>query len=637
MSSPDKLTAWAVASQLALEVAKTTLSSAIKEWFARRDTSIPAVDEQELFAEYLYKRYSFLSTAKTIFLTQTPLPLGAFYEPLDVEYLAEEEMVLPSEWSKGSKVVRKLVSKTISSAGFQDLKGFTSFLLVSATAGAGKTTFLKNLFLEAAASGEVLPVFIELRRITSGALTFMEAIRAEFSAFNDTLPKDFAASLMRRGGLMIVLDGFDEVEQTQRAPLLNEMLNAYERYPENLFILSSRPDPKLESINILQVFRPMPLRLEQSIALIRRLPAETEDKDRFVAYLTSNPHPQFQSFVTNPLLLCIMFLTFIDAGSIQYSRTAFYQDAFQAMYNRHDASKYGYTRQFLSKLDRINLERVCEHLAIATFLKEKRSFTEGELFEILGSIAEALGLEFDAGAVTQDLLQTLCLLVRDGTVLTYTHRSFEEYFAARYIHSWDITERINFIKHITKRSIRDSVCIQVLHELEPHVIEKQILLPAVRRVLGNARTAVEATAHILYWMRSEQLGHGGWVTPKLTERLGKYGNYFRYLLGELDMLFPDQPKAPRKDRYDEVDLDNINNILHRKDGSLRTIMEIESSLRRLKPKDLIAAEWVAGLTLEQITWLCGVREKMEARAKKEEAFVKFLKPSVHKALFPERK
>ncbi len=98
--------------------------------------------------------------------------------------------------------------------------------------------------------------------------------------------------------------------------------------------------------------------------------------------------------------------------------------------------------------------------------------------------------EFSESEFVDDLLQAVCMLVVDGLTLTYSHRSFQEYFVSRFIHlsKPDLQQRL--IDRYKHRIDSDAV-ISLLHETDRELVERMLIVPMLdelAELIGFRRT-----------------------------------------------------------------------------------------------------------------------------------------------------
>ncbi|PSB14525.1 histidine kinase, partial [filamentous cyanobacterium Phorm 46] len=120
------------------------------------------------------------------------------------------------------------------------------YLMVLGQPGAGKSTFLRKMGLEALKGKKggyqpnCIPVFIELKSFTSSQIDIEKLIVEEFSICGFPSPEQFIAKALEQGKLLILLDGLDEVPTVNTNEVISKIQNFVDRYDKNRFIVSCR-------------------------------------------------------------------------------------------------------------------------------------------------------------------------------------------------------------------------------------------------------------------------------------------------------------------------------------------------------------------------------------------------------------
>ncbi|MHA2039917.1 MAG: NACHT domain-containing protein, partial [Promethearchaeota archaeon] len=283
------------------------------------------------------------------------------------------------------------------------------------------------------------------------------------------------------GHFAFFFDGFDEVNANQREQIGQQIQDMSDIHKSNNYFISSRPDREFEGWQRFSVFETLPLTLSQACRLIEMLPYDKEIKQTFLTDIRNRLFSAHRSFLSNPLLLTIMLLTYSQSADIPQKLNVFYNQAYEALFQRHDALKAGYKRQQHSGLDIQDFAKVFSAFSVLTYGKDQIQFSETEALETLSTAKKLLNINYEEEDFLKDALQSVCLLVEDGLFLTYTHRSFQEYFVARFIRDAEPTIQKKLINKCVKLRSRDYV-INLLHEMNPYLIEKVYILPGLNKL-----------------------------------------------------------------------------------------------------------------------------------------------------------
>ena len=121
-------------------------------------------------------------------------------------------------------------------------------------------------------------------------------------------------------------------------------------------------------------------------------------------------------------------MTYESGASIPNNLTDFYTQAFYTLYQKHDASKSGYKRELRAKLSPETFKDILSYLAMKTFLKKQVNFSSGDVYKIFESYKIKYSKSFEDDAFIFDAISNICMLVQERD-FSFTHRSFQEYFA----------------------------------------------------------------------------------------------------------------------------------------------------------------------------------------------------------------
>lgn len=371
-------------------------------------------------------------------------------------------------------------------------------ILILGTGGVGKSMLTRYLFLDTAEYEGYVPVLIELRRIgtqASGQLSIMNLIYDCMKDFDVELPVDQFEYSLRLGKYLFLFDGFDEVKSSLAKETAAVIQTFSAKYPNNSFIITSRPRTETSPLETFTVMESLPLSKEQAVDLASRIWTEDEKTREFCQQLDEVLYEKHQDFAENPLLLSMMFLTFMRNSSIPDHLSDFYKKAYDALYSAHDNQDKGcYKRDFMCKtLDENEFKRVLSHFCFQTYFKEIYEFTEDKIIEYLQASLQKFKFEnIRAIDYLTDLRNIVCMIIKDGDTYRFSHRSFQAYFAAYYTaHSLtDEQQKRLFTKIIFERD----VCLEkadyyrLLIQIEPERFAENALEDKLRALCQAAKS-----------------------------------------------------------------------------------------------------------------------------------------------------
>lgn len=447
---------------------------------------------EQTYRTYLERVLERHSKGKSFFNRFEPTPLYSFFVPLD---LKTQKSVLPR-------------------VSIGDLAQRFPHCIITGSGGSGKTMLMRHLLVGAIQQRIRTPIFLELRQMNTTDGGVREALIEVLNHNGLDVAGEYFDLAMQKGHFALLLDGFDELQFDRRERVSAEIRRMSDRYPGNLLILSSRSDEKLEGWGDFAKLQVCPLNLERAAELISLVPFEEPVKQRFIKDLKSNLFWRHESFLSNPLLLSIMLLTYREAAHIPSKLSVFYGQAYESLFQKHDALKAGFRRERRTALDIKDFERVFSAFCIQGFEKREFSFSRVRAAELIESAKNLVRLSCDATAFLDDCIQATCLLIEEGLDLTFAHRSFQEYFAARFIAVAPERLKSKLIQRFAATQQSDIVLI-LLHEIDPYAVEEYYILPAIRefqKIVGSDARASNDERRLAYvkqyWHALSTEGHG---------------------------------------------------------------------------------------------------------------------------------
>ena len=372
------------------------------------------IDLEIPFQAYLTNSYEKYSKIKTIIYGIEPKKLYDFFE---IPFL-----------KKGSDIIKPTTTKI--------LTDLSKFLIIEGSGGIGKSTLMKHLFLSELKLKDYIPIFIELKDFNEEAhLDLEKLLLKKLNQFHNTFQEEYLDYALQSGCFLFLLDGYDELYSENQKEFFKKLNDFCDKYPENHYILSSRPYSESEFIEFQRftVLKAVSFTKEQAISLITKIEYPDEElKDKFIRDLESGLYDRHKSFASNPLLLNIMLSTYNDYAEIPQKLHLFYYQAFDTMLSKHDATK-SYRRKMLSDLSSDTFKECFAIFCFLTYQKAKTEFTFPEIDEIFKKFPPRIKNVLNIGDFIDDLGNALCVLYREGNRYKFTHRSFQEYFVAYFL------------------------------------------------------------------------------------------------------------------------------------------------------------------------------------------------------------
>lgn len=437
----------------------------IKEFFC----DVSAHEQIELgyaYDEYIKNTGDKNSKIKTLIYRHIPKDLYSFYECVGVKY--------------GNQV--------IDTTSINNILDVSNKVIITGTGGIGKTTMLKHLFLNTISDTVYIPVMIELRSTNSMEV---EKISMHDIIFSNLVNNGFKMEekyfdySIESGGYVILLDGFDEINKGKIQKVTEEIKNFSTRYPQNRYILTSRPTDSFVGWNDYTEMQAMKLTKEQALSLINKIEFDEKVKGVFYKELDERLYEKYKSFASNPLLLTIMLLTFDNHASIPDKLNDFYEQAFATLFNMHDATKEAYVRDIRTGLGCEDFKMVFAYFCFKSYFESDTEFNEIQLRKYLEMCKKKFpSISFKIDDFLIDLTQSVCMLIKEGMNYRFTHRSFQEYFAAWYTCKLVDEDQVDLLSNWIKESdaINSDSYFTMLFNLQSEKVNKIILCPGIKQM-----------------------------------------------------------------------------------------------------------------------------------------------------------
>ena len=362
-------------------------------------------------------------------------------------------------------------------------------IIVTGTGGSGKSVMMKHFFLNILETTHYVPVLIELRGLNEydeKGINLEEYIYEVMGTLKFKIERKYFEYSLETGCYVILLDGFDEVKNEISNSVTNQIVAMSKKYPENHYILSSRPLEEFMGWNQFEELHAMPLSKEQALSLINKIEYDQIIKDKFYKELDEYLYEKYETFASNPLLLTIMLLTFESRASIPDKLNDFFEQAFTTLFHTHDATKGGYKRDIRSKLGYEDFKAVFSYFCFKSFFNSDYKFSENKALEYIGAAKQKRIIDtyFNSMDYLKDLTNSVCMLILEGLEFRFSHRSFQEYFAALYTVQLSDSQQKRFLKlWLQDNSYRStSNYLDMLYELQPLRFVKNIISPAIREL-----------------------------------------------------------------------------------------------------------------------------------------------------------
>lgn len=378
-------------------------------------------ERPEVFCEYLVRSYEKHCYLKTVVFSNSKKMLKDLYVPLSIK-----EYQFVQEKGESFVIIDDVCERFLHEK-----------VLIVDTAGMGKTTIMKYLFLEAIVQGMGIPIFIELRSL-SAKQGIIQKILEEIKEIQDEFfDEEILGALIKEGDFIFFFDGYDEIPVQEKEEVSKGLANFISKAGTgNTFFMSSRNEGGLVDFADFQRYEIEPLGLEDAVALIAKYGGDDEVAQGLINELRNSNNEMLKDFLGNSLLVSLLYRAYDYRKSIPQNKGAFYRQVYDALFLEHDLSKGArYYREKSCGLRCDDFHKMLRIIGFKSFFKaQKVSYGKDELLNLIDDCRKKSNLkEFGATAFLEDLLQAVPLFHQDGVAYKWAHKSFQEYFAACYI------------------------------------------------------------------------------------------------------------------------------------------------------------------------------------------------------------
>ena len=378
---------------------------------------IRKIPTPEHFQEYFYRTYKKLSVINTLVFNNSQKYIKDIYIPLTLRLSNEREVTFKIE-SYPHEIAAKYQK-----------------ILITDSAGMGKSTLMKRIFLDIIDSKKGIPILIELRRL-SKEKSILDEVYEQLNAINSTFLKELLLELLIDGEFVFILDGFDEISISDREYVTKDIQNFISKASLNYFFLTSRPESALKSFGDFREFTIEPLKKKEAFELLRKYDNQGAVSGLLIKKLQEVAMSNIEEFLTNPLLVSLLFTAFEYRQVIPFKKHIFYRQVYDANFESHDLTKGdSYMHKKYCGLDIDDFHRVLRVIGFRCLKLQKIEFTKDEFLLIINEAQSfCVGIKFSPSDFMKDLLTTVPLFVQDGIYYKWSHKSLQEYFAAQFIY-----------------------------------------------------------------------------------------------------------------------------------------------------------------------------------------------------------
>lgn len=287
------------------------------------------------------------------------------------------------------------------------------------------------------------------------------------------------------------------------------------------------------------------------------------------------------------------------------------------IYSKHDATKSGFRRELRSELSYDNFKKVFAQFCFITYYQAKIELTYDDIVTVLNKIKGSNGITiFRPEDYLYDLVNSICVLYREGVTYKFTHRSFQEYFSAIFLKELSDQNMekmgISLVKKDYFRASHDSVFF-MLRDMAEQRFEQNILLPFV---VEFETTCSDTDKYDFYFEELspeiffDEVDFDGEIHLVICADFNVEAVGFIYAMARHYRDTTSSHVKQLKDAEDEL----RNFLISERDYKIEEKVDLTEYRDDSKLYSLLKATWIG----DYLTVMANLREMLEHRRRKEE-------------------
>ena len=322
------------------------------------------------------------------------------------------------------------------------------YLIVLGGPGAGKSTFLRKVGLEALKGEDgtfeyqCIPVFLELRRFTEDLIDIEAWITEEFKVCGHPYPEQWAKSKLKSGELLILLDGLDEVPKSNVSNVINKIKDFAHQYSQNRFIASCRVGAYKGEFTDFSVVEMADFDDSQIEMYINNWFSSASNRKMKTAQrcwqALNNPvHQAIKALAQNPLSLALLCQVYEDSQDFPSSQAILYEKILTIFTKKWSAEKHVRRDPPMSPYLAVpTVKELLSEIAAENFKTDRLVFSGDELINQIQEFYQRktdISSGFDASGILDAILVDPGLFVEvSNGIYSFFHLQFQEYLTAKH-------------------------------------------------------------------------------------------------------------------------------------------------------------------------------------------------------------
>lgn len=437
-------------------------------------------------------------------------------------------------------------------------------------AGSGKSTLIQHIFQLSCLQSYKIPILVTLRDLSNENNTLENYIRNIILDNKLSPSDDFLNNLLLEGDFLFILDGYDEINSSEKKLITKNINDFIDSYSKNFFILTSRPYSNIEYFKDFHNYSIKDLDLNEQLEFIDLQISNEKLATKIKDSINEYKDDYVSAFFKNALLLTLYIINYSQNSLVPDKKYLFYRKVFDVLFIEHDSTtKIGYERIKSTELNQESFEKILKTFSFISLIQNKFKFDKSYVNTQLNDIKDKDNrLEFNNLDFINDLKQSIGIWVEDSGYLSFSHKSLHEYFAALYLKDMNQnSKKIMIYKKLTNNYNNSTNVFDLLNFLSLCYEMDEIFFNEnfIQEILKNIRNEFRISENNVYRYISKNINNLK-IMVKDNQVIGHTQTEIQLKILALDYLIKSQ-----------IDIDDFSDILFKNINSkaLKRYIDIE--------------------------------------------------------------
>ncbi|MCL4295993.1 MAG: NACHT domain-containing protein [Anaerolineae bacterium] len=380
-------------------------------------------------------------------------------------------------------------------------------LFILGKPGAGKTTFLKYITLQAV-KGKIdkVPIFVSLKEWADSNLDLFPFLIKQFEicAFPDA--QRFIENLLQTGQAIVMFDGLDEVnqEKNQRNQAIATISEFTRLFRNSQCLITCRVAATDYFFDDFTYVELADFDDRQMRTFVHKWFSDDHAKrNAFLTEFSKEEHRGLRELGRTPLLLSLLCIVFDEMMTFPIRRVEVYEEALDALLKKWDASRNIKRDEIYRKLSLGFKRRMFARIAAETFTKGDyfihQDYLAKQIADYLKKLPPVdLNEDIDGDAILKAIeAQHGILIERAYKIYSFSHLTFQEYFTAKYIAD---NASLEILNDIISTHLTDSRWREVLLLIASLLDNTDLFFTLFKQASDNLISSDRILVKILKWV-----------------------------------------------------------------------------------------------------------------------------------------